>query len=150
LNLAFKSENSEVILLGNKGAKDKIEKLNLRLENYMVVENKTIKEVLSWISSKNILLTSPNNFITFNHNYFYDNCTNNDLVCLHDKTNRIPYNYLFAIKGSVINKLLDLNFDFLEDIDLKALSKEVESVKWYNLLNATDIDKVKNIYQSLI
>ena len=150
LNLAFKSENSEVILLGNKGAKDKIEKLNLRLENYTVVENKTIKEVLSWISSKNILLTSPNNFITFNHNYFYDNCTNNDLVCLHDKTNRIPYNYLFAIKGSVINKLLDLNFDFLEDIDLKALSKEVESVKWYNLLNATDIDKVKNIYQSLI
>jgi|13_taG_2_1085334.scaffolds.fasta_scaffold03682_8 hypothetical protein len=149
-NLALKSEYSKVILLGNKGAKDKIEKLNLRLENYKVVENKTIKEVLALVDSNNILLTSPNSFISFDHNFFYEKCTSNDLVYLRDKTSRIPYNYLFVIKGSVINKLLDLNFDSLEDIDLKALSKEVESVARYNLHNTTDIDKVKNIYQSLI
>ena len=47
-------------------------------------------------------------------------------------------------------KLLDLDFDSLEDIDLIGFSKEFDSILRHNIYNATDIDKVKSIYHSLI
>ena len=150
LNLAFKADHSKVIFLGNKGVKNKIEKLNLKINSYEVIENETIKKVLTLIDSKNILFTSPNSFISFQHNFFYDQCINYDLAYLHDKHSKTPYSFLFTIKDSIKNKFLDLNFDSLEDIDLKEFSKEIESVLRHNIYDITDIDKVKNIYQSLI
>jgi hypothetical protein len=149
-NLAFKFDKAKIIFLGDKYAKDRIEKLNLRIKNYEVIENKTIKNVLNLIDSENILLTSPNSFISFQHNFFYDQCIDYELAYLHTKLTDIPYNFLLAIKGSMKTKLLDLDFDSLEDIDLIGFSKEFDSILRHNIYNATDIDKVKSIYHSLI
>ena len=154
-NLAVRLEDSDLIIIGDIGDKCKVEALNIRINNLKVTEGESIKQVLKTVKKDNILLTTPTNFISFQHNFFYDKCIQSELAYLNLRRNNTPelekpYSSFFTIQNSVKNKLLELDFDLLEDIDLTTFSKQFNNVLRQKLYESTDIDNLKNIYQSLI
>lgn len=150
LNLGTRLNQSKVVFLGDKGITEKINKLKLGIKNYEIVEEKTLKQTLQKETSNKIIITSPKNFISFQHNFFYHDCVDYDLGYLNYKeSEKKAYPYLFSLNNETKNKLLKLDFNYIEDINLIEFSKEVNKVLHQELYQATDIDKVKNIYQSL-
>ena len=133
-NLAFRPKHSKVIYLTDK--------------------NKNLKEVIkSCIKNEVrpqedlIMVTKPKRFLNFQYNNFYESAQYHDISYLTN--NEKPINDIVIFKKEAKDKILDLQFNSIEDIDLNTFSSSFANTLTMPILDSTDLINVRNIYQTI-
>lgn len=150
-NVAMRYRDTNTTLLVDQGIKIKIEKLNLQIrgkqKDFNIIENRTLKKVLQETNEQVYFLASPKHFLSFQHNNFYSDANNYDLSILTHRGEILKS--CFAIKNSFKDKLIESDFDSIEEIDFKKLSSKTNNIQKQEVIEVIDLEQVKSIYQQV-
>ena len=93
------------------------------------------------------MVTKPKRFLNFQYNNFYESAQYHDISYLTNKEK--PINDIVIFKKEAKDKILDLQFNSIEDIDLNTFSSSFANTLTMPILDSTDLINVRNIYQTI-
>jgi len=121
---------------------------------YLVDKSKSLKETIADLPENemhphkdSLMLVNPKRFLNFQYNNFYESAQYHDISYLTN--NEKPINDIVIFKKQAKDKLLDLQFNSIEDIDLNTFSSSFADTLTMPILDSTDLINVRNIYQTI-
>ncbi len=118
---------------------------------YLVDKSKSLKETIADLIKNemhhhkdSLMLVSPKSFLSFQHNNFYDAAVHYELSYLSD--NEKLLNDIVILNNEAKNKLLELEFNSIDDIDLNTFASSFANKQSMQILESTDLNTIKTIY----
>ena len=118
---------------------------------YLVDKSKSLKETIADLPENemhphkdSLMLVNPKSFLSFQHNNFYDSAEHYELSYLSDKEKLL--NDIVVLNNEAKNKLLELEFNSIDDIDLNTFASSFANKQSMQILESTDLNTIKTIY----